>query len=90
MIEIFLLEQLDAFARKGSLQQAAAELHLSQPALTRSMKKLESILGVSLFQRSSSKIVLNETGKVAAEYARRVLEGAAKISGYLQAIPQGV
>ena len=74
MIEIFLLEQLDAFARKGSLQQAAAELHLSQPALTRSMKKLESILGVSLFQRSSSKIVLNETGKVAAEYARRVLD----------------
>lgn len=74
MIEIFLLEQLDAFARKGSLQQAAAELHLSQPALTRSMKKLESILGVSLFQRSSSKIALNETGKVAAEYARRVLD----------------
>ena len=74
MIDIFLLEQLDAFARKGTLQQAAAELHLSQPALTRSMKKLENLLGVSLFERGNSKIALNETGKVAAEYAKRVLD----------------
>ena len=74
MIEIFLLEQLDAFARNGTLQRAAAELRLSQPALTRSMKKLESVLGVALFERSASKIALNETGKAAAEYARRVLD----------------
>ena len=74
MIEIFLLEQLDAFARNGTLQRAAAELHITQPALTRSMKKLENLLGVSLFERGRSKIALNETGKVAAEYAKRVLE----------------
>ena len=39
MIEIYLLEQLEAFARCGTLSAAAEELHLSQPALTRSMKK---------------------------------------------------
>ena len=44
MIEIYLLEQLEAFARCGTLSAAAEELHLSQPALTRSMKKLEQLI----------------------------------------------
>lgn len=74
MIDLFLSEQLDAFARCGTLSRAAEELHITQPALSRNMKRLESLMGVSLFRRENSKIALNETGKVAAEYARRVLE----------------
>lgn len=74
MIEIFLLEQLAAFEKCGTLTQAAEELHITQPALTRSMHKLEDAFGVALFERSKSKIALNETGKVAARYAQRVLE----------------
>ena len=38
------------------------------------MKKLEEEFGVPLFHRANSKISLNETGKVAAEYAERALE----------------
>ena len=74
MIEIYLLEQLEAFARCGTLSAAAEELHLSQPAMTRSMKKLEEIIGVPLFERQKNKLALNENGKLAAEYARRMLE----------------
>ena len=74
MLDIFLLEQLDAFARNGTLTSAAEELHITQPALSRNMKKLEEALGVSLFNRENSKISLNETGKVAAEYAQRALK----------------
>lgn len=73
-MEFYLLEQLDAFARCGTLTRAAEELHISQPALSRSMKKIEEAFGVSLFTREKSKIALNETGKVAADYARRLLE----------------
>ena len=73
MIEIYLLEQLVAFAKHGKLLTAAEELHISQPALSRSMKKIEEELGVSLFIRENSKISLNETGKIAAEYAEKVL-----------------
>ena len=73
MLDIFLLEQLDAFARCGTLSRAAEELHITQPALSRNMKKLEESMGVSLFIRENSRISLNETGKVAAEYARRAL-----------------
>ena len=74
MLEIYLLEQLEAFARCGTLSAAAEELHLSQPALTRSMKKLEEIIGVPLFERQKNKLALNENGKLAAEYAKRVLD----------------
>lgn len=73
MVEIYLLEQLTAFEKYGTLSRAAEELHITQPALSRSMKKLEEEFGVSLFDRSKSRIVLNETGKTAAEYAKRVL-----------------
>ena len=74
MIEIYLLEQFDAFARCGTLLKASEELHITQPTLSRSMKKLEDEFGVSLFHRENSKLSLNETGKLAAEYARRALE----------------
>ena len=74
MIEIYLLQQLDAFARLGTLSRAARELHITQPALTRSMKKLEEMAGMELFNRYGNKLSLNETGKVAARYARRILE----------------
>ena len=72
-IEIYLLEQLDAFARHGTLATASKELHLTQPTLTRSMQKLESQLGVPLFERENKKIGLNENGRLAADYAARIL-----------------
>ena len=74
LIESYLLEQFQAVARCGTLLKASEELHISQPSLSRSMKKLEDVLGVSLFIRENSKISLNETGKLAADYARRALE----------------
>lgn len=73
MIEIQLLEQLTAFAEYGTLSAAAEKLHTSQPALTRSMKKLEDTLGVPLFIRSKNHLALNDTGLHAAEYAHQVL-----------------
>lgn len=73
MIENYLLDQLIAFAECGTLLSAAEKLHISQPSLSRSMHKIEDEFGVSLFNRSNSKITLNETGKVAVEYARRAL-----------------
>ena len=79
MIETYLLEQFVAFADCGTLLKASETLHISQPSLSRSMKKLEAELGVSLFQRENSKIALNETGKIAAEYARRTLDANQKM-----------
>lgn len=74
MIEIYLLEQLIAFEKYGTLSAASEQLHLSQPALTRSMRKLEELIGVPLFERTKNRITLNENGKVTAQYAQKILE----------------
>lgn len=74
MIENYLLEQFLAVARYGTLLKTSEMLHISQPSLSRSMRKIEDEFGVSLFDRANSKITLNETGKIAAEYAQRALD----------------
>lgn len=72
-IEVYLLEALDAFGTYGTLIEASEHLHISQPALSRSMQKLEAQLGVQLFERQKNKITLNKNGELALEYARKVL-----------------
>ena len=74
VFEIYQLEQLLAFAECGTLSGAAERLHLSQPALSRSMQRLEAELQVPLFDRQKNKIAFNENGRMAAEYARQVLD----------------
>lgn len=74
MLELYQLEQLLAVARSGTLSAAAEEMHLSQPAISRSMQKLEQEMEVPLFIRYKNKIELNENGYLAADYARRVLD----------------
>ena len=73
MIEIYLLEQLAAFAKYGTLSVASEQIHISQPALTRSMKKIEEELDVKLFIRQKNRLILNETGKLAAALAEQLV-----------------
>lgn len=54
MIEVYELRQFTAFTEYRTLSEAAEILHLSQPALSRSMKKLEEDLGISLFIRKKT------------------------------------
>ena len=85
VFELYQLEQLLAFAECGTLSGAAERLHLSQPALSRSMQRLEAELQVSLFDRQKNKIKFNENGRMAAEYARQVMEKCQDMIGRVQA-----
>ncbi len=76
MIELYQLIQLLVIAECGTISGAAEQLHLSQPALSRSMQKLEDILQVTLFDRQKNKITLNKNGELAVEQARRVVQQA--------------
>lgn len=73
MLNLYELEQLAAFGEHGTLSKAAEILHISQPTITRNMQHLEDEFGVALFNRSKNRIELNETGKLAVEYASRIL-----------------
>ena len=73
MIDIYMMEQLKTFAECGTLSAAAEILNTSQPSLTRSMKRMEDELGVTLFTRSKNHLGLTETGKMAAVYAAQLL-----------------
>lgn len=85
MVEIYLLEHLLAFHEYGTLSSAAEHLNIAQPSLSRSMQKLEGILNVTLFERQKNRILLNETGKLAAEYAKRILKEEAEMERHIRA-----
>jgi DNA-binding transcriptional LysR family regulator len=74
----FDLADLRAFvsvAELGSFSAAAADLHLSQPALSRRIEKLESALGVRLFHRTTRKVDLTAVGREFSGKARELLNG---------------
>ena len=73
MIESYILQNLVAFADCGTLVAASEKVNVTQPSLTRSLQKLEDILGVPLFVRTRNTITLNQTGNLAVDYARRIL-----------------
>lgn len=76
MIELYVLRQFVTFADAGTLSEAAEILHLSQPALSRNMKKLEEDLDITLFERKKNRMELNKNGKYVLSLARKLLEDA--------------
>ncbi|MFL6674495.1 MAG: LysR family transcriptional regulator [Massilia sp.] len=64
-----------AIAERGSFHGAAAEIHLSQPALSRRIAKLEATLGVRLLERTTRKVDLTAVGRDFARKARELLNG---------------
>ena len=85
MFEFVQLEQLLAIDKYKTLSKAAEELLISQPALSRSMQRLEEELQVTLFTRQKNKITFNENGKLALEYARKIVNSSLEMKEHLQA-----
>jgi DNA-binding transcriptional LysR family regulator len=63
-----------AVAENRSFVAAAAELHMSQPALTRMIKRVEDVLGVDLFERTTRSVRLTDAGVEFVGLARRVTD----------------
>lgn len=72
-MELEQMHQLDAVDRHGTISAAAAALHLSQPSLSRSMRRLERDLGQELFDRTKNHVQLNDAGRLALEHARALI-----------------
>ena len=73
------LEYLMAVYKEGTVSRAAEAMHVSQPAVTRSLKRLEEEFGMTFFDRTKNRISLKEEGLAAVEYAGRVLREAERM-----------
>lgn len=74
----FELSDLRAFvavAERGNFSAAAKDIHLSQPALSRRVAKLEGALGVRLLERTTRRVDLTAFGRDFARKARALLNG---------------
>ncbi|TAL78979.1 MAG: LysR family transcriptional regulator [Burkholderiaceae bacterium] len=72
-MDLRLLEYMLRIAELGSINKAAADLHLSQPTLSRHIAALEREMGTKLFIRAQSGVTLTEPGKLLAGRARPLL-----------------
>ncbi|MGN0353289.1 MAG: LysR family transcriptional regulator [Roseburia sp.] len=61
-------------ANTGNISKAAKELYISQPAISKSIQKLEEGVGCKLFSRSSRGVVLTEEGKLLYDHVRSAFE----------------
>ena len=70
------IEYLRAFTKlaiSNNYTKTAADLFISQPALTKQIKSLEQQLGVELFERTSRSVALSPMGREFLPYAQRIL-----------------
>ena len=71
------LQQLQYFlvaAKYEHITKAANSLHIAQPALSQSIKRLEMELGVKLFERKKGGIVLTNSGKLLVEELKPIMK----------------
>jgi DNA-binding transcriptional LysR family regulator len=75
-VELRHLEQFLSVADEQSFTRAAARLHVVQSALSVSIRSLERELGVRLFDRTTHRVELTDTGRALVPEARRTLAAA--------------
>ena len=75
-MELYQLRSFAAVAELGHLTRAADKLHISQPALSAQIKALEDELGVPLFDRTPSGMVLTPAGQRLLPEAEKVVAAA--------------
>lgn len=73
-IDLELYKFFYAVAKNKNMTKASEELHISQPAISQSIKKLEEQLGGTLFLRSNKGMELTEEGKMFFDYVKGALE----------------
>lgn len=75
---------LIALAETGSISQAACELRLTQPAVTRRVQRLEQAVGAILVDRRTRPFALTDAGRAAIERCRRLVSTADELKALAQ------
>ena len=83
------LKALLAVIETGSLNKAAQQLHVSQPALTKSIQRLEAQVGVRLFARNRSGMRPTPYAEMLRSYAEAVTSGLSQVQAKIDAAKGG-
>lgn len=82
-----LLQTFVAIVESGSFTSAAKRVHRTQSAVSMQIRRLEAVVGHSLFERTGRNIRLTATGQVFYDYARRILQDYKSAMGALGQAP---
>lgn len=74
MVNLELYRIFYEVAKASNITTASQSLNISQPAVTKHIKDLESTLGTSLFIRSRKGVVLTESGKKLFFYIKQAMD----------------
>ena len=87
-ITFLMLTYFQKIAQTQHLTRAAEQLHVSQPALSKTLSSLEEILQTPLFDRTGRGITLNRNGEIFLQYTNRILAELADAKRALDAAGQ--
>ncbi|MDK2824155.1 MAG: hypothetical protein PWQ67_475 [Clostridia bacterium] len=73
-MELRQLEYFIAVSKYQNFTRAAESLHVAQPSITTSIKKLEDELGIKLFERNKKSIQLTDEGKIFYKRIKKILQ----------------
>ena len=76
-------------ADKGSVHRAAAELGISQPALSKAIRRIEVALGLTLFERSARGMLLTQAGAVLHRRALELSDWSAGVAADVSGLKAG-
>ena len=77
-MELRVLKYFLAVAQEENITRAAQQLHVSQPAVSRQISKLEEELGIHAFERTGKRMTLTEEGRLLRRRAQEMLDLAEK------------
>jgi len=86
MIEIYQLRYFLALVETGSFTKAAERVYVTQPTLSAGIKKLELALDSQLFDRSSRRVFLTESGSRFVERAKSILHQLSLAEAEIKAV----
>lgn len=84
-MELLQLKYFQTIAKIEHISKAAQILHIAQPSLSQTLKRLESEVGVQLFDRIGKNIILNDAGKIFLKYVNQIFSSLDNASLELKA-----
>jgi len=84
------LRLIEAIVEAKGVSAAAESLHISQPAVSKGLREVESILGVSLFERGPSGLTLTHYGRAVLAHGQAIQSEIRHVTDEIEALSAGV